>query len=206
MAERWQTSEARVAAVFFRDSSGVPVTGLTPTAVCSYKDGTGGAPAATVAEVASGFYRVTFATAPTKDVLVRVDGGATLTTTRYVCLEVPVGGYVDSIDATTSSRASAAALATAQADLTTLVGRITSARALLLDNLANLDAAISTRATHAEATSDTAGTTTLLGRLTAGRAALLDALALLDAAVSTRARPSDVQVTVTTSSVRGEVG
>lgn len=203
MAERWQTSEARSAAVFFRDSSGNPVTGLTPTATSNYKDGTAGAPAATVTEVGNGFYRVGLASAPTKDVLVRVDGGGTLSTTRYVPLEIPVGGYVDNVDAATSSRASAAALATVQADtddlqssMATLLSRLTATRAALLDSLVNLDAAISSRATHAEATSDTPGTATLLGRLTAFRAALLDQLAYLDVAVSTRATAADLQVTV----------
>lgn len=131
-----------MAAVFFRDTSGNPVTALTPTATSAYKDGTAGAPAATVAEVSSGFYRVTFASAPTKDVLVRVDGGGSLTTTRYIALEVPVGGYVDSVDATVSSRATSAALATVQADTdalqvdtATLLARLTLARALLLDQL-----------------------------------------------------------------------
>ena len=197
MAERWQTSEGRVAAVFFRDSSGVPSTGLTPTALSAYKDGTAGAPAATVAEVANGFYRVTLATAPTKDVLVRVDGGSGLSSTRYVALEVPVGGYVDNVDAATSSRASAAAVASVQADTTTLLSRITSARATLLDSLSNLDVAVSTRATHAEATSDTPGTTTLLSRLTATRAGLLDALTLLDVAVSSRLAANDMHVDIT---------
>jgi hypothetical protein len=191
VAERWQTSEARTAKVFLRDSTGNPMTGLTPTAVTQHADGTAGAPAASVTEItvggSRGFYLVTLAGAPTKDVVVRVDGGATLTTTRYVALEIPVGGYVDSVDATTSSRATAAAQTAMQTDITTLLTRLSAARALLLDNLANVDAAISTRATHAEATGDTAGTTTLLARLTATRAGLLDALSLLDVAVSTRA-------------------
>ena len=194
MAERWQTSEARVAAVYFEDPAGpTPLTGLSPTAAVYHKDGTAGAPTATVAEIGGGFYRVTFSAAPTKDLVVRVYGGTS--TAGYAAQEVPVGGFPDYIDAAISSRATASALATAQADLTTLVGRITATRAALLDNLANLDAAISTRATHAEATADTAGTTTLLGRLTATRAGLLDALALLDVAVSTRATPADVSST-----------
>jgi hypothetical protein len=181
VAERWQTSEGRVAAVFFRDSNGAPVTALTPTATSNYKDGTAGAPAATVAEVANGFYRITFAAAPTKDVLVRVDGGATLTTTRYAALEVPVGGYVDNVDA----------------QISTLTGRLTATRAALLDNLSNLDALVSSRATHAEATSDTPGTTTLLARLTALRAGYLDALTLLDVAVSSRIAANDMHVEIT---------
>jgi hypothetical protein len=63
------------------------------------------------------------------------------------------------------------------AGVTTLLGRLSAARALLLDNL---DAAISSRSTYAGA--DTAGTTTLLARLSAARALLLDNL---DAAIST---------------------
>lgn len=120
MAERWQSSEGRSAAVFFRDSAGAPVTGLSPTASSAYKDGTAGAPAVTVTEVANGFYRLSFAAAPTKDVLVQVDGGATLTTTRYAALEVPVGGYVDSVDATVSSRSSTASIAALSAAITAL--------------------------------------------------------------------------------------
>jgi len=143
VAERWQSSEGRAAGVFFRDSSGNPVTALTPTATSDYKDGTGGAPAVTVTEVANGFYRVTFATAPAKDVLVRVDGGATLTTTRYAALEVPVGGYVDDLDATVSSRSAAT-------DTAVLLARLTATRAGLLDLLSHLNVDVSTRATPAD--------------------------------------------------------
>ena len=142
MAERWQTSEGRVAAVFFRDSTGAPATGLTPTASSNYKDGTAGAPAATVVEVGNGFYRVTFASALTKDVLVRVDGGATLTTTRYAALEVPVGGYVDLIDVAISTRATAAALTA----LTAAVGTPAQAAAL-----ATLQAAVTALGAPAQA-------------------------------------------------------
>ncbi|MCU1590028.1 MAG: hypothetical protein JWP11_1284, partial [Frankiales bacterium] len=146
MAERWQTSEARTAAVFFRDTSGAPVTGLTPTGTAAYKDGSAGAPAVTVTEISLGFYRVSFASNPTKDLIVRVDGGGSLTTTRYVALEVPVGGYVDQVDATTSSRASSTAVAGVQTDTTSLLGRLTAIRAGLLDNL---DAAVSSRSSSA---------------------------------------------------------
>lgn len=220
MAERIQSSEARSFAVFYRDSVGAPVTGLTPTGTARYKDGTAGAPAVTATEIGGGFYRIGLASVITKDLVIAVDGGGSLTTTRYIGLEVPVGGYVDSIDAATSTRAAiadytsaraakldnldattssrssqasvtalgspaqATALATAQADLTTLLGRLTATRAGLLDNLALLDVAISSRATHAEATGDTAGTTTLLSRLTSIRAGLLDNLTRLDVAVS----------------------
>lgn len=96
------------------------------------------------------------------------------------------------VDATVSSRASSSGLAQVQTDVTTLLGRLTSTRAGLLDLLSNLDAAISTRATQAEATADPTGVTTLLGRLTTTRAALLDSLTLLDVAVSSRATPADV--------------
>jgi hypothetical protein len=64
------------------------------------------------------------------------------------------------------------------AGVTTLLSRLTSTRAGLLDNL---DAAVSSRSTYAGA--DTAGTTTLLGRLTSQRGTNLDHL---DADVSTR--------------------
>ena len=63
-----------------------------------------------------------------------------------------------SIDATISSRSTYAGGDTS--GTTTLLGRLTSTRAGLLDNL---DAAVSTRSTYAGA--DTAGTTTLLSRL-----------------------------------------
>lgn len=154
MAERWQTSEGRVAACFFRNDTGSPVTGLTPTAAVLHKDGSGGAPTANVVEVGNGFYRVVFSAAPTKDVLVRVDGGGTLSTTRYVALEVPVGGYVDQLDAAISTRATALALAAVQADTdalqtdtATLLARLTALRAAALDFL---DVAVSTRATPAD--------------------------------------------------------
>jgi hypothetical protein len=121
VAERIQTSEARTYAVFYRDSVGAPVTGLTPTGTARFKDGTAGAPAVTVTEVGGGFYRVTLAATVVKDVLVVVDGGATLTTTRYVAIEIPVGGYVDKVDATVSSRAT-------PADVQTTVTTTTPAR------------------------------------------------------------------------------
>jgi hypothetical protein len=156
VAERWQTSESRSAAVFFEDTAGpTPLTGLTPTATTYYKDGTAGAPAATVTEVGGGFYRVSLASAPTKDVLVRVYGGSS--TAGYVAQEIPVGGYVDSVDVTVSSRASASSLASVQSDtdllqvdVATLLSRLSSARATLLDLLVNLDVAVSTRATAAD--------------------------------------------------------
>lgn len=64
------------------------------------------------------------------------------------------------------------------AGVTTLLARLSAARALLLDNL---DATVSSRSTYAGG--DTAGVTTLLARLTAVRAGLLD---FLDAAISSR--------------------
>lgn len=153
MAERWTTSEARVAAVYFEDPAGpTPLTGLSPVAVVYHKDGTGGAPTATVAEVGGGFYRVTLSAAPTKDLLVRVYGGTS--TAGYAAQEIPVGGYVDYIDAAISSRATALALAVAQADIdllqvdtATLLSRLTTLRAAALDFL---DVAVSTRATPAD--------------------------------------------------------
>lgn len=148
MAERWQTSEARTAAVYFEDPAGpTPLTGLAPTATTYYKDGTAGAPAATVTEVGGGFYRVNLASAPTKDVLVRVYGGTS--TAGYAAQEIPVGGYVDNLDAAVSSRATALALAAVQADTdalqvdtATLLARLTALRAAALDYL---DVAISSR-------------------------------------------------------------
>lgn len=190
MAERWQTSEGRTAAVFFRDTTGAPVTGLTPTATSAFKDGTAGAPAATVTEVGNGFYRIGFASAPTKDVLVRVDGGGTLTTTRYIALEVPVGGYVDSIDALISSRATAAAV-TALSSAITALGSPAQASALT--------------AVQADTDALQLDTATLLARLTSARAAAMDFLAQLDPGLANRiARQSDVQVTVT-GTTRGQV-
>ena len=182
MAERWQTSEGRTAAVFFRDTTGAPVTGLTPTATSAFKDGTAGAPAATVTEVGNGFYRIGFASAPTKDVLVRVDGGGTLTTTRYIALEVPVGGYVDSIDTATSTRAS-------QASVTALgspaqAADYTSARAAKLDQL---DASVSSRATAAAVTA--LGSPAQASDWTSARAAKVDNL---DAPISSRATSAAV--------------
>lgn len=157
MAERWQTGETRSAAAFWRDSNGAPMPGLTPVGASAYKDGTAGAPAVTVTEVSLGFYRVGFASAPTKDVLVRLDGGASLTTTRYVALEVPVGGYVDLLDTAVSVVASA---------VTTLLGRLTAARALLLDQLSLLDVAVSTRARPADVQTSVTTTAPPRGELT----------------------------------------
>lgn len=186
MAERWQTAEARVAAVFFRDASGVPVTGLTPTATVVHKDGSGSAPTGTVAEVANGFYRVTLSAAPTKDVLVCVDGGASLSTTRYVALEVPVGGYVDNLDAAVSSRATSAALTTLQAAVTAL-GSPAQASAL-----ASL---VTTVGTPAQASALSALATACGSPAQAS--ALTAAVVTLLAEIDTRATPDDLAVTVT---------
>lgn len=77
------------------------------------------------------------------------------------------------------------------AQLATLVGRLTAARATALDFL---DVAISSRSTYAGA--DTAGTTTLLARLTAIRAGLLDNL---DAAISSRSTYAGADTAGTTT-------
>ena len=201
---RQQTSEARDHVVFITDDDGVPLTGLTPTAL-AWRIGDGASlTAPTVSEIGGGFYKVATG-ALAASAVIRVDRGTT-GTARYIVLEAVVGGYVDSIDATVSSRATAAALATAQADITTLLGRLTSTRAALLDSLSNLDATISSRASSAAVAgvqSDTDAlqldTASLLGRLTSTRASLLDALSLLDVAVSTRATPDDLDVTVSGS-------
>lgn len=79
----------------------------------------------------------------------------------------------DAVAEIQSGRATSAAQTTAQTDLTTLTGRLTSGRATNLDNL---DAAVSTRAASATALSTATWTN--------GRAALIDHL---DADVSTRA-------------------
>jgi hypothetical protein len=78
------------------------------------------------------------------------------------------------IDVAVSSRSTYAGADTA--GTTTLLGRLTSTRAVLLDNL---DATISSRSTYAGG--DTVGVTTLLSRLSTQRAANLDNL---DAAIS----------------------
>jgi hypothetical protein len=195
VSERWQTAEPRSAAVFFRDSTGAPVTGLTLTATAAHKDGSTGAPAVTSTEVGNGFYRIGFTTAPAKDVLVLVDGGATLTTTRYAALEVPVGGYVDAVDAPTSSRSSATAVAGVQTDTTALLTRLTAARATLLDLLSRLDATVTSRSSQASV--DMVGSP-------AQAAALANAVTALTSEIGTRARPADVAVTVTTP-VRAQV-
>lgn len=117
----------------------------------------------------------------------------------------------DAVTEIQSGLALATALTTAQADLTTLIGRLTSGRAVNLDNLDaaistrapsstalstaqwtnaratlqdNLDAAVSTRAAATALTTAQTDLTTLTGRLTSGRALGLDNL---DAAITTRA-------------------
>ena len=160
MAERWQAAEARSAAVFFRDANGAPVTGLTPTVTVLHKDGSGSAPTGSVTGVGSGFYRVSFSAAPSKDLLVLVDGGGSLTSTRYVALEVPVGGYVNLVDVATSTRATPAdvnagssstvtALAAQLTALSAQVGTPAQAAALLTARDLIL-AQVATRATPAD--------------------------------------------------------
>lgn len=86
------------------------------------------------------------------------------------------------LDAAVSSRSTYAGGDTA--GTTTLLGRLTSGRAVLLDNL---DAAITTRLAAASYVApDNADIATLVGRLTSARAALLDNLSNLDAAISSR--------------------
>jgi len=118
---------------------------------------------------------------------------------------------VAQLDAAVSTRASQTSLTTVQGLIDDLEGRLTSARALLLDNL---DAAVSTRATSGAvaalgAPAQATALTTLQGlvddlesRLSAARALLLDNL---NVAVSTRATPADVQVSVSAGPI-GEVG
>lgn len=187
---RWQTGETRHAVVFIADNLDVAAPGLAPTcAARRVSDGTV-LSAPTVAEVGGGFYRFSF-TAPSNDSFVfLVDAGATLDNAhRYVPVEIPAGGYPDQLDAAVSSRSSAAAVAAVQADTTTLLARLTSARAALLDNL---DAAITSRESAATGATIIAFVDELETRLTAARAILLDNLSRLDVAVSTRATPADV--------------
>lgn len=94
----------------------------------------------------------------------------------------------DAVTELQSGLATSSALTTAQTDLTTLTGRLTSTRAGLLDNL---DAAVTTRAPSSTALST--------AQWTNGRAALLDHL---DADVSTRAPASTALSTAQYSSAR----
>lgn len=171
MAVRQQTGEVRAQRVFITDDDGVPATGLTPTAVARHGDTGALLTAPMVEELGDGFYRVLTGALPA-DTVVRIDRG-TAGAGRYIALEVVVGGYVDSVDATITSRASsasvtalgspaqaAALVAVSQAidDLHAAVGNpaqasaYTTARAALLDNLSRLDVAVSTRATPAQIT------------------------------------------------------
>jgi hypothetical protein len=100
------------------------------------------------------------------------------------------------IDAAVSTRSTYAGGDTA--GTTTLLSRLTSTRAGLLDNL---DAAVSTRSTYAGG--DTSGTTTLLSRLTAIRAGLLDNL---DVAVSTRLATSGYTAPLDATATRAALG
>lgn len=95
-----------------------------------------------------------------------------------------VAGYVDTEITTIITN-----LATAQADLTTLTGRITALRAGYLDNLSA--GAVSTAALLATAQTDL---TTLTGRLTALRAGYLDNLS---AAIATAANLATAQTGIT---------
>lgn len=93
----------------------------------------------------------------------------------------------DAVAEIQSGRATATALTTAQTDLTTLIGRLTSTRAGLLDNL---DAAVTSRAAATTAVSNV--------NLTPTRAALLDNL---DAAVSSRATSASIAALATAAAV-----
>lgn len=97
----------------------------------------------------------------------------------------------DDIDATISSRGTSTYAGGDTSGTTALLGRLTSTRAGLLDNL---DAPVSTRSTYAGA--DTAGTTTLLARFTSGRAGNLD---FLDAAISSRSTYAGADTAGTTT-------
>jgi hypothetical protein len=106
---RQQTGENRTHRVFLTDDDGLPLTGLTPTALAWRASDGASLPAPAVEEVGGGFYRV-LTGAIVADAVIRVDRGSP-GAGRYVALEVIVGGYVDSLDATVSSRATAAAVA-----------------------------------------------------------------------------------------------
>jgi len=97
---------------------------------------------------------------------------------------------LDRLDVASSTLAAASALTTAQADLTTLTGRLTATRAGLLDNLARLDVAVSTLATATALGLVQTDTTALVARLTAIRGGLFDNLTRLDVASSTLATSS----------------
>jgi hypothetical protein len=110
-----------------------------------------------------------------------------------VGLTTTVTGRIDAAVSTRSTYAGGDTPGT-----TTLLSRLTSTRAGLLDNL---DAAVSTRSTYAGG--DTSGTTTLLSRLTAIRAGLLDNL---DVAVSTRLATSGYTAPLDATATRAALG
>lgn len=162
--------------------NGVPVApDSTPTATL-YRNGTSTSITVTVSSTAdTGRYLASFTTLGTSDGWsvndhITVRTVASIDGASYPAISFDSLGYPSDVDT---------------AGVTTLLSRLTSTRAGLLDNL---DAAISTRSTYNG--SDTSGTTTLLSRLTSTRAGYLDNLTNLDAAVSSRS-------TLTLSNVEG---
>lgn len=96
-----------------------------------------------------------------------------LTGDAFVRLGAPSGA---SIAADIQTRATAAALTTAQTDLTTLTGRLTATRAGLLDNLSNLNAAVNTLATAANLATVSTNVSTILAAVDTEVAAILAAV------------------------------
>lgn len=181
---RQQTGEARSQRVFLTDDDGLPLTGLAPSAL-AWKATDGAAlPAPGVQEIGGGFYRI-LTGALQDDAVVRVDRG-TPGSGRYVALEVVVGGFVDTLDTTITSRASAGQVVSLAAGLDDIAAQLLA----LADTVTDLG-----QPAQAAELVALAGQVAALGSPVQANDPRLD---LLDVAVSTRATPADVTVTVET--------
>lgn len=189
----------------FYSASKAAKTGLTVTVDVYNPAGTHIVTAGSVTELANGVYFYTLAS------------GSVTTTGEYVAVFHTTDATVDQqdipslwvvnragishLDADVSSRSTYAGADTA--GTTTLLARLTSTRAGLLDNL---DAAISSRLAASSYTApDNADIATLIARLTATRAGLLDNLSNLDAAISSRLATIGYTAPPSAASVRSEM-
>lgn len=177
--------------IAFITNNGVPVTGPSGVDIPEIQirnASTGGIAQASVdmTEVGDGFYRFTFAPADGVEYAFRVDGdpdvsGQTTQGERFISGVISGTTVARSEVDVPAILVDTDALAPVPADLTTLLARLTAARA------DNLDEITATRLAELDAANMPADIATLLARLTIARAANLDEitaarLAELDAA------------------------
>lgn len=138
------------------------VTGLNVSCTVRDRAGTVLANAQTATEIGGGLYRYTLAagsnTVEGECIAVFTTATTTVDQRDIPALWVVSKGGIENLDAAVTTRLATvgytapdnAGITSLGTDLTTLLGRLSAARALLLDNLASLDAAVSSRLAAAD--------------------------------------------------------